>query len=367
MILGDNMHYYPMDLQLFQGEKTEQATAKKKRDSRNKGQVVQSKDINSSFILLFIIVYIQLFNGAIMEELTALVQYVLDFTSDADVLYETKNLSVFINEVVFFMFRIILPIVSIAAITGLICSYLQVGVMFTTETLKFKLDKLNPISGFKRLFSIRSLVEMIKSILKATVMIYITYSYIKKELPLLINLFDMDTGAIGANIWRISYNVLLRNVIFLMVLAFFDYMYKKWQDNKDLRMSKQEIKEEYKQSEGDPQLKSKIKEKQRQISMSRMMQDVPKADVVITNPTHFAVAIQYDGLKQRAPIVIAKGQNLIAQNIKNKATENDVPIVENKPLARALYANVEIGEAIPPDLFQAVAEVLAYVYGLKGK
>lgn len=362
---GDKMYRYPMNLQLFQGEKTEQATPKKKREARKKGQVVQSKDINTALILLSVSLYIQIFNRRIAEDLYGLYQYVMSYAGSTATLYETKNLAVLMNEVIMTMLRIILPIIFVAMLTGLICSVLQVGVMFTNETLKVKFDKINPISGFKRLFSIRSLVEMVKSISKAAAMIYLTYSYLRNEQDLLVNLFDMEIGAIGYNFWRISFNILIRNIMFLLVLALFDYAYKRWQHNKDLRMSKQEIKDEYKQTEGDPFIKGKIKEKQRQISMSRMMQEVPKADVVITNPTHYAVAVQYDGMKHTAPIVVAKGQNLIAQNIKKKANEHDVPIVENKPLARALYATVDIGGAIPPDLFQAVAEVLAYVYSLK--
>lgn len=359
------MYRFSMNLQLFQGEKTEQATPKKKREARKKGQVVQSKDINTALILLTVVFYIQMFNQRIAEELFALYEYVMSYTHNIDALYETKNISVLMSEVIFRMIRIILPIIFIAMMTGLVCSVLQVGVMFTTETLRPKFDKMNPVSGFKRLFSIRSIVEMVKSVSKAAAMIYLTFAYLRKEQAILVNIFDMSIGAIAANIWRLSFNVLIRNIVFLLVLAFFDYAYKRWQHNKDLRMSKQEIKDEYKQTEGDPFIKGKIKEKQRQISMSRMMQEIPKADVVITNPTHYAVAIQYNGMKHQAPIVLAKGQNLIAQNIKKKAKEHDVPIVENKPLARALYAAVDIGDGIPPDLFQAVAEVLAYVYSLK--
>jgi len=359
------MYKFYMNLQLFQGEKTEQATPKKKREARQKGQVVQSKDINTALILLTVVMYIQWFSSTIIEDIVELIHYCLSFAAHTDTLYGVRNISVIMNNVILTMLKIIIPIISVAMITGIVCSYMQVGVMFTTKTLEVKLDKLNPISGFKRLFSLRSVVELVKAVSKASFMIYLSFSYLKKEQGLLVNLFDMSIEAIGANTWRISFQILIRNIMFMLVLAFFDYIYKRWQDNKDLKMSKQEIKEEYKQTEGDPFIKGKIKEKQRQISMSRMMQEVPKADVVITNPTHYAVAIQYDSEKQQAPIVLAKGQNLIAQNIKKRANEHEVPIVENKPLARALYGNVEIGGSIPPDLFQAVAEVLAYVYSLK--
>lgn len=180
-------------------------------------------------------------------------------------------------------------------------------------------------------------------------------------------MLELDFGSIVEEMWTLTFGVVIRCSVLLFVIAVFDFAFKKWKNKKELMMSKQEIKEEYKQSEGDPQLKAKIKEKQRSMAMSRMMQEVPKADVIITNPTHFAVALRYDPALGDAPLVTAKGQDLIAQNIKRIATENDVPIVENKPLAQTLYKSVEIGSRIPTDLFEAVAEVLAYVYSLKKK
>ena len=258
-----------------------------------------------------------------------------------------------------------MPIMLIAMVTGVVLSYLQVGVLFTTKTLQPKLDKINPINGFKRLFSIRSLVEMVKSILKATVLLYITGSYLVTRQTDILKVFDMNVYQITALLWDIVFNLMLRAVILLLVLAVLDYAYKRWQNEKDMMMSKQEVKDEYKMTEGDPQLKGKIKQKQREISMGRMMQEVPKADVIITNPSHFAIAVKYDPDEADAPRVIAKGKDLIAKNIKKIADENEIPIVENKPLARALYAEVEIGDFIPEELYHAVAEVLAYVYKLK--
>lgn len=258
-----------------------------------------------------------------------------------------------------------MPFLMIALVTGLLLSYMQVGFLFTVETLKFKLDKINPISGFKRLFSIRSLVELAKSVFKATLILAVTYSYLKNNSLLIVNIINLSIPNMIAIMWDLTYGVVIRSSIILFTIAIFDYAYKKWQDRKDTMMSKQEIKEEYKQTEGDPLLKSKIKEKQRQMAMSRMMQDVPKADVIITNPTHYAIAVLYDQNIDISPRILAKGRDLIANNIKLKAKEFDIPIVENKPLARGLYKNVEIGESLPADYFEAVAEVLAYVYGLR--
>ena len=189
--------------------------------------------------------------------------------------------------------------------------------------------------------------------------------YLSKEYTNILNVFDMEIGQMMTYMWKIVLGIAIRSSVVLLILAILDYFYKKWEFEKELKMSKHDVKEEYKQTEGDPQIKSKIKEKQRQIAMRRMMQDVPKADVVITNPTHFAVALVYDNEADKAPKVIAKGQDLIAQNIKRIARENDIPLFENKSLARQLFYTVDVGEFIPPDLYHAVAEVLAYIYSLK--
>jgi flagellar biosynthetic protein FlhB len=231
--------------------------------------------------------------------------------------------------------------------------------------LQIKLNRLNPLSGLKRIFSVRSLTELIKSIFKIVVVGIIGFSYLKGEVVNMLKTMDMDVVSIAAYIGVTATNVAIRMCIALLILGVLDYGYQWWEYEKNLRMTKQEIKEEYKQTEGNPEIKSKIKQKQRQISLRRMMQSVPEADVVITNPTHYAVAIKYDIKISDAPVVLAKGQDYMALKIKEKAKENGIEIVENKSLARALYSTVEIGEKIPPDLYQAVAEVLAFVYGLK--
>lgn len=359
------MKYLVFNLQLFSEEKTEQATPKKKRDSRNKGQVVFSKDLSSSFALLMVFVYLNFFKSTIVERLSAFMLMIYGSTfSELDSLFETQNIMALMYETGMLMLGLIMPIALVAMGIGLMTTYLQVGVLFTIEPIQPKLDKISPIKGFKRLFSIRSLVELVKAVTKGSILLYVAFSYIIKKINLFYASVDYTLEGIAYLMWDVTYNVVLRCAIFLFVIGVFDYAYKKWQDNKDNMMTKQEIKDEYKNSEGDPLLKAKIKEKQRQISMSRMMQDVPKADVIITNPTHYAVAIQYDSNRGDAPYVVAKGKNLIAANIKKVATENDIPIVENKPLARALHAQVEIGEFIPPDLYEATAEVLAYVFKL---
>lgn len=360
------MKKFIFDLQLFSEEKTEQPTAKKKRDARNKGQVVSSKDLGSSFALLAVFVFLNFYKGTIVAELSAFMKRLyVDTPHNIDELFETVNIMLLFGETGMMMMRIIMPMLLVAMSVGLLFTYFQVGFLFTLEPIKMKLDKISPIKGFKRLFSVRTLVELAKAIAKGAMLLYVALSYVIKKINLFYASLDYSLEGIAYLLWDITFNIVVRCALLLFIIGIFDYAYKKWQDNKDNMMTKQEIKDEYKQSEGDPLVKSKIKEKQRQISMSRMMQEVPKADVIITNPTHYAVGIKYDAARGDAPFVIAKGQNLVAANIKRVATENDVAIVENKPLARALYAQVEIGEFIPPDLYEATAEVLAYVYKLR--
>lgn len=361
------MPKFKINLQLFTGEKTEKATPKRRREAREKGQVLQSKEINSALILLFVFLSINLFKKYWYTEFYKFYHQVLDYSYDINSVYTFKNITKFLSETLFLIIKLSLPLLLISLAIGLICNYMQVGFLFTTKTIAVKFSKLNPISGFKRIFSLKSIVELVKSLIKTFILIYVTVSYLLKEYNNILNVFDMNIDQTVEYAWSLVLNIVIRSAIVLLVLAVLDYYYKKWEHEKGLKMSKQEVKEEYKQTEGDPKIKSKIKEKQRQIAMRRMMQDVPKADVVITNPTHFAVALAYNEDSNEAPKVIAKGQDLIAQNIKRIAKENDIPLFENKPLARKLFFTVDIGELIPPDLYHAVAEVLAYIYSLKNQ
>lgn len=354
-----------INLQLFTGEKTEKATPKKKREAREKGQVLQSKEINSAFILLFAFFTLNLLSKFWIENIFAFYNKIIGFSINVDSIFNYRNMTVLLSDTIFLLIKLSSPLFLVVLVVGLLCSYMQVGFLFTTKTLSFKLDRLNPISGFKKIISLKSIVELLKALAKTSILIYISFSYLMNEYNNILNIFDMDMIATVGYLWDVVFNLVLRSSIVLVVLAVLDYIYKKWEYEKELKMSKQEVKEEYKQTEGDPLIKSKIKEKQRQFAMSRMMQDIPKADVVITNPTHFAVAIAYDDNLDSAPKIIAKGQDLIAQNIKKAAKENNIPLYENKPLARSLFYNVEIGEVIPQDLYEAVAEVLAYVYSIK--
>jgi len=355
------------ELQLFSEEKTEKATPKKLRDARKKGQVVQSKDINSAIGLIVVFFTINLMRSSFVDNLIGYFISTMNYIPDVDSLFTSTNILLFMNEMLVFILQVSLPFLIVAMVVGVGMSYAQVGFIFTFETIKPKLSKINPIKGFKNIFSTRSLMELFKSVAKAVLVLYIAISYIQDRLGEFILTIELEPQQTGGLMWQMTYDIVLRCSIMLIVIGVIDFAFKKWKNNKELMMTKKEVKDEYKQSEGDPQLKAKIKERQRAISMNRMMQQVPKADVIITNPTHFAIALKYDSTLGDAPIVLAKGQDLIAQNIKKIAAENAVPIVENKPLAQTLYKTIEVGQFIPPDLYEAVAEVLAYVYKLNRK
>ena len=356
-----------IDLQLFSEEKTEKATQKKITDSREKGQVLQSKEVNSAFMLLGAFISLSLLGGFIGNIITRLTLYVFDEFLNINYSFSITNIYKLMVTVLYHLLLMALPIALICLLIGLISSYMQVGYLFTTKTLEVKFSKLNPIEGFKRMFSMKSLVELVKSFIKIIFVGYVVFRYVEGHLETIFNTMYMDTVVIIKTLVTITVQIGVRAGMVLVFLALLDYIYQKYEYNKNLKMTKQEIKEEYKQTEGNPQIKSKIKEKQRQISMRRMMQDVPSADVIITNPTHFAIAIKYDPNLSDAPMVVAKGVDIIAQKIKEIASNNNVPMVENRQLARALYDVADIGRPIPQDMYQSVAEVLAYVYQINNR
>jgi len=362
--------FYRINLQLFAGggeEKTEKATLKRRQEARKKGQVLHSREITTALLLLVGFAALKVYGGTAYAQVESFTRKIITEYPGMEGLYTPDALSKLFVEVFSVVALAVAPILAVTFIASLVSGYAQVGFVFTTESITFKLERLNPLNGLKRIFSVRSIAELIKSIFKIGVIGYMAYSFLRNEVYGLLATMDMSVRGIGSYIGITAVNLALRICAALIILAVFDYGYQWWEYERGLRMSKQEVKEEYKQIEGNPEIKSRIKQKQRQISMSRMMQEVPKADVVITNPTHYAVALKYDAEASPAPVVSAKGQGYMALRIKEIAGENNVQIVENKPLARTLYETVEIGDMIPPELYQAVAEVLAYVYSLKGK
>jgi len=359
------MKKYYLNLQLFAGEKTEKATPKRRQEARKKGQVLKSTEINSVLILLASFLLLRFLLPSMLDQIQDYIYNLWNKVPAGDVTVETI-VPLFTATIILFL-QLIIPLLGIVALMGIIANLVQVGFLFTTENLEIKLSRINPIEGFKRIFSKKALAELFKSIGKIGLISYIAYRDLKEQVNTFPYLMDMELSKILIYLGQILFSILWKVILLLAFLAVLDYLYQKYEYETSLKMSKQEIKDEYKNIEGDPQIKGKIREKQRQMAMSRMMQEVPQADVIITNPTHFAVAIRYDAKTMDAPMVIAKGQDLVALRIKELGKENGVTTVENKPLAQVLYYNVDINEQIPENLFQAVAEILAFVYRLKHK
>lgn len=343
-------------------DKTEAPTPRKRQEAREEGQVARSNELNSALVLvigLFLIKYSLPSLGSKLRDI-----FISSFTS-----FSTKDITV--SAVFHDLVRLLLhlgmavaPIVIGLMVAGTLANVMQVGLHISTKSLQFKGTRLNPLPGIQRMFSTSSAVELIKSLSKIGIVGCVVYSYIKQRYPELSTLVGADFMQTCKLISDVAWNVLLRSSIVILVIGAADYIYQKIKFEKQIKMTKQEVKEDTKRSEGDPQIKSQIRQKQREMARKRMMSEVPKADVVVTNPTHFAVALRYDSEKSDAPIVVAKGQRLTAQKIKDIAAANNIPIVENVPLARALFASVDVGMPIPGELYQAVAEILAYVYRL---
>ena len=349
-----------LDLQFFAGEKTEKATPKKRQDERKKGKVAKSQDINSAILLILCFLGLFVFSGSMKADMMTLYKDAFTQYIHWDLTEETTH-TLFVSMTISAA-KIVAPIMGLAVLAGLAANLLQVGFMFTTEPLKFDLKKIDPIQGAKRIFSIRALVELLKSFLKIAVIGSITFGILWMNRSEMMMLSMKTTESALGFFSHVAMMMGFSATIALLILAVFDYAYQRFDFEKNMKMSKQDIKDEYKNMEGDPLIKSKIKEKQRQMATRRMMEDVPYADVVITNPTHYAIAIRYDEEAAQAPLVVAKGVDQVALKIREVAKAHDVPTIENRPLARALYADIEIGNEIPEAFYQSIAEVLAYVY-----
>ncbi len=369
---GKKTYLFAYRLQFFAkegpgGEKTEDATTKKLEDARKEGQVARSQEFITAAGLMSLFLALKIFAGTIGNQMIGNFQDSYSFISK----YAKEEFTIsigtnLINNVGKQIIMICLPVFIIGVIVAFAVNIFQVKWKITGKPLQPKLNKLNPINGFKKIISVDKIMEFIKSVLKIIVIGIIVYNEFKdrvSELPLLYGSGNLQ--AFIVMIGNIVINLGIKISALFLVIGLADFIYQKLKFKKDMKMTKQEIKDEFKQSEGDPQIKSRIRQKMRQVSMSRMMQRLPQADVVITNPTHFACALLYDRETSEAPILIAKGADYLAAKIKEKAKENNIPIVENKPLARMLYYNVDLENEIPKELYQMAAEVLAYVYGLK--
>ena len=369
MILEYNLQFFAKDGP--GGEKTEEPTSKKLNDARSEGQVAKSKEVTSAFEMLtaflmirFLVEYMgTVFVGNIYDIYSRIPEYVKLYDGHI----QEQTFRMLFTAALLRILQVILPFLLAGFLVAFITNLLQVKWKVTTKPLRPKFSKLNPVSGFKRFFSPNALMELLKSVLKLTLIGYVVYDYLKKNMPPIYQLYDVSLNQGIAQVGFLVINLGIRISLFYMLIAAADFAYQKIKFKKDMKMTKQEVKDEYKNQEGDPQIKGKQRQRMLEASRRRMMQQLPEADVVITNPTHFAVAIKYEPEVYDAPYVVAKGADYLAQKIKDVAKENHIEIVENKPLARMLYANVEVGSVVPPELYQAVAEVLAFVYHLQGK
>jgi len=346
-------------------ERTEQPTPKRRREAREKGNVAKSTEINSVLVLLMGIIVLRIAGPWIFDQVGSTIAKSFGMISNPQL--DQASIIVYFRSAVITFFKVALPIALSIMVIGLLANILQIGFLLTTKPIIPKLDKIDPIAGTKRMFSIRSLVEAAKSILKMLIIAVVAYLTIKGEFVNLLSLGQTSVGAMWIFILLTGFKIVFRVALVLILLALFDYFYQRYEHEKKLKMTRQEVKEERKQLEGDPLVKSRIRSLQREMARRRMMEEVPKATVVVTNPTTLAIAIRYEITEMEAPLIVAKGKYIIAERMKSLARENDIPIVEDKLLARAMYDQVEPGDEIPIEFYNAVAEILAYVYKLQNK
>jgi flagellar biosynthesis protein FlhB len=345
-------------------EKTEKATPRKKEDFRKKGEVAKSRELPSVAVLLAGMVTIVLFASYMNSQIQTIIRE--DFALIPVKEFSLTDFMIFARRMVFLFLLTIGPLFGSIFLAAILSNVMQIGFMLSTEAIKPKLSKLNPIKGFGRLVSKQAFMELFKTLLKLVTVGGVAYLMVKSEMKGVYGLWEMEINSIVAYTLIMIFKISIGCTLAMILLVIIDYSFQKWDFEKRLRMSKQELKDEMKRLEGDPLIKSRIRSIQMQMARKRMMQDVPKADVVITNPTRLAVALKYDPSAMSAPKILAKGARKIAERIKELAAKHSIPIVENKELAQSLYALVDIGDEVPPNLYQAVAEVLAYIYKMKG-
>ena len=369
LLIKYNLQFFAEDAN--GAEKTEQPTAKKLNDARKEGQVAKSQEIATAFTLLALFILLRIiypFMGTNFQGLFSRVYNNIPVvTRTYDGMLPVATIVSLLRNAVLTMLLLAGPFLLAGFLIAFLSDFLQVGFKPTSKPLQPKISKLNPVSGMKKIFSTRKLFELGKSLLKLAVMAGVIYSFFIGRTESLFLLYEIPLKQAIGLMGNLIISLGFRIAVAYIFIAFIDLIYQRRRFRKDMMMTKKEVKDEWKNSEGDPKIKSAQKRRMMEASRRRMMQQLPQADVVITNPTHYAVAIKYDAEESDAPIVVAKGADYVAQKIKELAKDNDVEIVENKPLARMLYANVEVGEMVPPELYKAVAEVLAYVYHLKGK
>lgn len=346
------------------GERTEEPSSKRREDFRKKGQVAQSKEVQTAALLTFTLLFWLMYLPTFWKGFTTLVFAIWQASGEFEITpATTMSLSFFLLQKIGLLLA---PLFLMVAIVSFFSSFFQFGWLITSNPLLPDFAKLNPITGMARFFSKRSLIEVVKSILKVLLIGWIAFSTVFDHFAEALILIDTSVGATLSYLATTSALILAKICAALILMAFLDFMFVRWELEEKMKMTKQELKEEYKESEGDPHIKAQIRAIQQEMARKRMMAEVPKADVIITNPTHLAVAIRYEAKKMDSPVVVAKGADHLAMKIREIARENNVPIVENPPVARLLH-RLDLGQHVPEDLFKAVAEILAHVYSLKGK
>ena len=362
------------DLQWFAqdgegGEKTEPATQKKLDDARKEGKVAKSKELTSAFMLIALFLILKIFISYIGENLVNIFSIVYrrmgGYVNPGELGFTSQAVAAFTMQMLIQILLSVWPFFLIGVVIAILVSIVQVGWKVSAKPMEPKLSKFNPINGFKRIFSKESLFNLVMAIIKIVLIALIAYFSVRDKANDLFVLYEISLKQAISLVGEIILDTGLKISLVYLIVGLADFIYQKRKFSEDMKMTKQEVKDEYKNTEGDPQIKGRQRRKMQEASQRRMMQDVPKADVVITNPTHFAVALKYDANTGKAPVLLAKGEDYVALKIKEVAKENHVEIVENKPLARMIYHNVDIGAEIPPELYQAVAEVLATVYRMK--
>lgn len=346
-------------------EKTEKPTGRRRSEAKKKGDVAKSREVPSVAVLLAALSTLYVFGSFMYSHITSLMRQ--SFSMVASPSLGLSDFLVLSHHVVQRFIIIVAPVMLAVVVIAIASNLVQVGVIFSGEKLKPKFSNVSPIKGIKRLFSKQSLMELFKSLAKLALVGTIAYWTVKGEMDRLPSLGELEVWAIALYIFKIIFKIFLWVSAAMILLAALDYAFQKWQFEEKLKMTKQEVKEEFKRTEGDPQIKSRIRRVQLEVARRRMMQEVPKADVVVTNPLHLALAIRYDSAIMNAPQVVAKGAGHVAERIRALAREHNIPIVENKELAQNLFKMVEINDDVPSVFYHAVAEVLAYVYRLKGK
>ncbi|NLM16622.1 MAG: flagellar biosynthesis protein FlhB [Candidatus Riflebacteria bacterium] len=350
----------PFDLQLFAGDKTEPATEKRRREAREKGNVAKSQDLSSVIILLAGLLFLRNQGATIYGDCASYMQFSFTDLLLKEATYDDILLGM--NQFLLLMLKLLFPICTTIFVASALSNLIQVGFLFTLKPLTPDIERFNPVSGIRNIFSWKMAAELVKSFLKVIAIAIIPYNTFKEHFPFFVGILKVSPAQGMTALLDIVFTMGVKILAILLAIALLDWGFQKWRYEENLKMSKQEVKEEFKQQEGDPYVKQKIRDKQRAVSSKRQLEEVPQATVIITNPTHIAVAIKYEFGGETAPTVVALGADHLAEKIREIAKEHNIPILENKPLARQMYKTMEAGDVIPEDLYSAVAAILAQVY-----